>query len=164
MEPVRVGNWATTVYLSNVDVLDSYAAVVGGGIFTAGIGYLDIDQSMFQGNIVDESGGSVMNIREDVGVTLTDSVLDSNESNSSTGAIWCSGTQGVTLVDSEITANLGGGVGVHTDCTLNSDNTDFGTGATDNDSYDVWMWNPDIYYLDYGAGASFTCEGTGECY
>jgi len=76
----------------------------------------------------------------------------------------CSPSAGLTLVDSTVTSNIGGGLCVTRYCPLFvSDNNDFGVGATDNDSYDVWLNYTDLYY-EHGAGASFTCEGTGECY
>ena len=158
-----VPEWGSTVTMSDVELIDNHAERAGGGIETGGIGYLDLDHCTFQGNVASESDGPAIFISDDTGATFTDCLIDGNESPISEGAIWCSGTQGVSLIDSAVTSNVGGGMGVFEGCTLVSENTDWGNGVTDNDSFDVWMWYQDIYYHDYGANEPFTCEGTGVC-
>ena len=155
--------WASSVQLTRVTVSGCQASYNGGGIHTSGRGHLDFDSCTLEGNSADDSGGSAMNIRDDAGATFTSCVIDGNDSPVSGAAIWSSGTGGITLIDSAVTANIGGGVGIHRDSSLASENTDWGTGATDNDAYDVWMWEQDVYYTGYGAGETFTCEGTGVC-
>jgi hypothetical protein len=73
----------------------------------------------------------------------------------------------VAINDCAITSNSGGGLYLEEELDLTSTTSDWGTGATENDPYDVILVSEDgitrTTYTDFGASASFTCSG-GTCY
>ncbi len=116
----------------------------------------------FSGNIASEAG-SVFWIHGQVPshrIVLSGTTLDSNTAGHC-GAICCDGDGiDLTLTAGAVTGNSGGGVLLEDDTVLTSDLVDWGTGATNNDPYDV---NTGAQTYDFGAGASFVCHGNGEC-
>lgn len=137
------------------------ANALGGGIHADGAD-LDVTDSTFSANWGWECPAVVSYRAEAI---LTDVFVTSNLG-SNTGAL-CAWTDAiVTMHGGGVTMNRGDGLpgGASVSGTLVSDGTDWGELETDNMDGDVWMeggWNA---RFSFGAGASFTCEGTtGTC-
>ena len=161
------GDWYSLAQLIDLTVTGNTADLLGGGLDASGMADIQLDSCVFQDNVAGEYGGALTlyeaHLEDVLTATLTDCVIDGNETPGLRGAIWCSASPGITLVDTSVTSNTGGGACISSTCPqFISINTDLGTGATDNDSYDVWLNYVDLYY-DYGAAAYFTCDGTGGC-
>jgi hypothetical protein len=68
----------------------------------------------------------------------------------------------IFLTDCTVNGSAVGGVFLGDDSVLYSENTDWGSGATDNDPYDIHTG--DYEYSDFTTGESFTCESSGFCH
>ena len=81
------------------------------------------------------------------------------------GAVaWVYGEITMTLDSCTVVRNTGGGFRLWDEATtiLYSVDTDWGTGADDNDPFDVAIWEG-ASYDSFGAGEYFACDGVTGC-
>jgi hypothetical protein len=160
--------------LTNVDFLENSSLVAAGAFRITDYGLVSL--TMEQGSFVDNSTGGMpaaltvfeTDIDEDVRADVVlDGVLVSGNVTNATydwgSALQIGGRTTLDLVDCTIVDNPNGGAVLYNDlAVLNSVNTDWGTGVTDNSGHDVLIYNGDSY-LSYGAGETFTCTGASGC-
>jgi hypothetical protein len=159
--------------LTNVDFLDNSSLIASGTFKVTGFGLLSL--TMEQGSFVDNStagrAAALMvfetDMDEDVQAdVLLDGVLISGNVSTTLAdgsALQIGGRTTLDLIDCTIVDNPSGGAVLYYDpAVLNSVNTDWGSGATDNGSHDVMILYGDSY-LSYGAGETFTCTGDLGC-
>ncbi|MCA9704246.1 MAG: right-handed parallel beta-helix repeat-containing protein [Myxococcales bacterium] len=139
---------------------------IGGGVAFNGdglTGSLTLTECTVQGNDADETGGGLF-VADVPVVELTATSVVGNTSLDGGGLRVIASP--VTLVDSTVQGNTatgtGGGLGLFPGAlgVITSIDTDWGTGATDNAPDDVFVTGAGSW-AGYGAGASFTCDGTG---
>ncbi len=167
---IHVGSWDIgDVRISDSTFEDNWAGYQGGALDmgTWEAATLVVERSDFRGNFADTEGGAI-----ELGgwawhhdVLLDQVTLQANATNGTGGGIDCGSRPDlieIEVVDSAITGNMGGGAHLNDHTELISSNSDWGTGAQDNGSYDVDTGANT--YSGYGAAASFTCLGAGICW
>jgi len=142
------------------------SATQGGAIWVYYSG-LEVSGSEIHGNSASYGGGVYTNYNA---ATFTDSALYENKAVYG-GALYgywgeisldCSGGGGVW---SNGSGTYGGGVYITYTGSVSSRSCDFGSGATENDTYDVVLGYSRLYTDLYGDDATFTCSGSaGSCY
>ena len=151
----------------SIDVLrcvlaDNTAENSGGALeLTDGDGTATLVDSTLTGNTSASGGGAICTSLDE---TVLDGVVISGNTGQYGGGIYLSTSNPspeLYLTDCEITANVGGGVYMADHSFLYSETTNWGSGITDNDPFDV---RTEAFEYDiFTTGESFTCEGLGYC-
>jgi predicted outer membrane repeat protein len=161
-----------TAILTDADIDGCHAEYKGGAISAGGHqGTVDLilERTTITGNSTDGRGGAIgyWTLNDGFSAAITDSTFDGNLATENGGFVWCgcSSGEGITIdiTNSSVINHDLGAAHLTSPLLLTSTNTDWGSGATDNVSYDIDLGS--ITYDAYGAGASFTCTGAdGTCY
>ena len=142
---------------------DNTADTYGGAlVLDGGSGTATLVDSELTGNTAGSGGGAI-------DTNLDETVLDGVEISGNTGQYGggiylasSSPSPELHLTDCEISSNVGGGVYMADHSFLYSEISNWGSGITDNDPFDV---RTEAFEYDiFTTGESFTCEGLGYCY
>jgi hypothetical protein len=145
--------------IANLTLSGNRAGDQGGGVYVESFSS-ELDGVVIDGNLAREGGG----VAGRNGFSLIDVEVTNNEATSSGGGGWHR-TGGVTLDTCVIEGNvapIGGGWHL-AGSTLESIASDWGTGTEDNDPDDIYADASGTAYTTFGAGASFTCDTSGDC-
>ena len=141
-------------------------AMYGGGIDVGG-GENQLFDVTVDGNVASQSGGGLFAVGA---LELSGSALTNNLATDLGGGLFIFGTEQVVLeqctVEANDAGNLGGGAYVFSGV-LDSESSDWGSGASENTPSDVTVLDAagiETSYSDYGAAESFTCSASvGTC-
>ncbi len=166
---VHNGSALADISLTN-SVFEANSALLAGALDVSyGEVDLDIESCSFISNEAEQASSALYTYARDLPytVTLTDVMLDSNAVTvlPDEGAVaWVYGEITMTLDSCTVVRNTGGGFRLWDEATtiLYSVDTDWGTGADDNDPFDVAIWEG-ASYDSFGAGEYFACDGVTGC-
>ena len=157
----------------NTEISGNHAEARAGGVYARGVSgtaanvYTTL--TMTNGSISANSTsgfGAAVYISELCTADLTDMTVEANEGPNGAGLYLNQGgvlnvDGGAVISNGDLTNSGGGGARVQSG-SLNVNNTDFGTGGTDNTPDDIFLPSVGLTY-NYDAGAMFSCTEMG-CY
>jgi hypothetical protein len=141
-------------------------ATYAAGVYLDGTN--DLEDLVVSDNLALQYGGGLYFSAQNYGdvSTLTNVDITDNRAQVQGGGLYVHSYAGALLTQCSVTDNLsfsgGGGAFIETDASRNGDislesvNSDWGTGSSDNDDEDVTVGSRT--YSSYGAGESFSCE------